>query len=40
MSLLEKTKFDEIKATGNLPTPKCVALAIVQLTRDENVCVP
>lgn len=40
MSLLEKTKFDEIKATGNLPTPKGVALAIVQLTRDENVCVP
>lgn len=39
MNLLEKNKFDELKAAGTLPSPKGVALAIVQLTRKDDVSV-
>jgi len=36
MSITEKSKFDEIKASGLLPSPKGVALAVMQLAQDER----
>jgi diguanylate cyclase (GGDEF)-like protein len=36
MSICEKSKFEEIKASGLLPSPKGVALAVMQLAQDER----
>jgi diguanylate cyclase (GGDEF)-like protein len=36
MNVNEKTKIDELKATGLLPSPKGVALAVMALAQDEN----
>ena len=37
MRVIDKTKFHELKATGLLPSPKGVALAIMELAQNENV---
>jgi len=36
MSISEKARFEEIKASGLLPSPKGVALAVMQLAQDER----
>jgi diguanylate cyclase (GGDEF)-like protein len=36
MSVSNISKFDELKATGLLPSPKGVALAVMELAQDEN----
>jgi diguanylate cyclase (GGDEF)-like protein len=36
MSISDKSRFDEIKASGLLPSPKGVALAVMQLAQDER----
>jgi len=36
MSISNKAKYEELKATGLLPSPKGVALAVMQLAQDEN----
>lgn len=36
MSINQKTRFEEIKASGLLPSPKGVALAVMQLAQDER----
>ncbi len=36
MSISDKSKFEEIKASGLLPSPKGVALAVMQLAQDER----
>lgn len=36
MSISDKSRFEELKASGLLPSPKGVALAIMQLAQDEN----
>jgi two-component system, cell cycle response regulator len=36
MSISEKSRFEELKASGLLPSPKGVALAVMQLAQDEN----
>lgn len=36
MELIENRKFEELKATGRLPSPKGVALALLNLTRNDD----
>ncbi len=36
MSISDDSKFEELKATGLLPSPKGVALAVMQLAQDED----
>jgi len=36
MSIIDKSKFEELKASGMLPSPKGVALAVMQLAQREN----
>jgi HD-like signal output (HDOD) protein len=36
MSTSDKSRFEELKATGLLPSPKGVALAVLELAQDEN----
>lgn len=36
MSITEKSRFEEIRASGLLPSPKGVALAVMQLAQDER----
>jgi two-component system, cell cycle response regulator len=36
MSISEKSRFEELKASGLLPSPKGVALAVMRLAQDEN----
>jgi len=36
MSITDKSRFEELKASGMLPSPKGVALAVMQLAQDEN----
>lgn len=36
MSITDKSRFEEIKASGLLPSPKGVALAVMQLAQDER----
>ena len=36
MSISNKSKYEELKATGLLPSPKGVALAVMRLAQDEN----
>jgi len=36
MSITDKSRFEELKASGLLPSPKGVALAVMQLAQDEN----
>lgn len=36
MSISDKSRFEEIKASGLLPSPKGVALAVMQLAQDER----
>jgi diguanylate cyclase (GGDEF)-like protein len=40
MKILTPERFEELKATGQLPSPKGVALAIIDLTRREDVALP
>lgn len=37
MSISDKSRFEELKASGLLPSPKGVALAVMRLAQDENV---
>ncbi len=37
MNLIDLTKFEQLKATGDLPSPKGAALAIIRLTQREDV---
>jgi diguanylate cyclase (GGDEF)-like protein len=37
MTISDKTRFEELKASGLLPSPRGVALAVMQLAHDENV---
>jgi len=37
MSAMDKSKFEQLKASGLLPSPKGVALAIMRLTQNESV---
>ncbi len=39
MSVSEKVQIDELKATGNLPSPTGVALSVLQLTQQDDVSV-
>lgn len=36
MNLIDLTKFEQLKATGDLPSPKGAALAIIRLTQRED----
>ncbi len=38
--VISQEKFEELKATGQLPSPKGVALAVIELIRRENVTMP
>lgn len=35
--MISRSKFEELKASGSLPSPKGVALRLIQLTQKENV---
>jgi len=37
MNLIDLTKFEQLKATGDLPSPKGAALAIIRMTQREDV---